>query len=187
MEPANMRVASFIGALLFSGLVWVQGAAASTIAQAIDFTASNFVSIPPGHTAPVDPVIGSFLLNFDPTLDTTNDTNITVNALNINLGGVGGDLKFDYTASTKLLQVHTGDSIGVSGGTNSLWLALFFGSNPPFSPFFTYAQVGNSFAYQASNVSVALTPIPGSILMLLTGLTAIGGVAFARRDKLVAA
>ena len=53
----------------------VASAKAATITETINFTASGFQ--PPG--APVDPVMGSFTITLDPTVDTSFATTITFN------------------------------------------------------------------------------------------------------------
>jgi len=60
----------------------VASAKAATITETINFTASGFQ--PPG--APVDPVMGSFTITLDPTVDTSFATTITFNNVNITLG-----------------------------------------------------------------------------------------------------
>jgi hypothetical protein len=55
-----------------------------TITETISFTASDFVTIVGSGSAPVDPVIGSFTITFDPFVATTGTT-ITLNNINIPL------------------------------------------------------------------------------------------------------
>ncbi len=57
----------------------VGGAKAATITETINFTASGFQ--PAG--APVDPVMGSFTITLDPTVDTSFATTITFNNVSI--------------------------------------------------------------------------------------------------------
>jgi hypothetical protein len=180
---------------LLGSLLSAQCATAATITQSIDFTASDFTSVPGAPPPPVSPVTGRFTLNFDPNLDYNNDTtDISASGLNINLGGFGGDLAFNYNSLFRILEIHTGNFVSVGGGTNGLFLVLNYETNPYFDALFVYAQEGHSFTYTAGTVSVAYspslttTPIPSSVLMLLTGLAAMGGMSvFRRRDGALAA
>ena len=179
-----MRIVSLAATLLLGSLLWTQAAAAGTITETVDFTATDFVPVGAGGTPPVDPVTGTFSLNFDPTLDYTNDSaNISVSSLNITLDS--GDPKFNYDSVTHVLEIFTGSIPSVvTGGTNSFYLAFVLNPSAP-SPFFQYAQAGNNFSYIANTTSVTLaaTPIPGSIIMLLTALAAFGVIAVVRQRK----
>jgi hypothetical protein len=57
---------------------------ASPITDTIDFTATDFATIIGSGSAPVDPVIGTFTITFDPFVATTGTT-ITLNNINIQL------------------------------------------------------------------------------------------------------
>src|SRR6516162_5145067 len=57
-------------------------ASANTITDIITFTASGFEA-----GAPVDPVIGSFTITLDPTVDNLAGTSVVVNSINVPGGG----------------------------------------------------------------------------------------------------
>jgi hypothetical protein len=60
---------------------------ATTITETINFTAHNFSEAGGGSTVPpVDPVMGSFTITLDPTVDTSFATAITFNNVNITPG-----------------------------------------------------------------------------------------------------
>src|SRR2546430_3039489 len=77
---------SKLGAVLAAAgcalILSVGGAKAATITETINFTASGFQ--PAG--APVDPVMGSFTITLDPTVDTSFATTITFNNVSITPG-----------------------------------------------------------------------------------------------------
>ena len=156
-------------------------AEASTISETVDFTAK-------GSGGPVDPVIGSFNITYDPTLHYWNQTgpDITLNSLNIALDS---PLSFTYDPGS-YLQVGglAGSAIGYSWGSNDFVLNLF-PSNPSYQ-LLAYSQVGQSSGFYSFDVSatytplnVTATPIPASILMLGTALLALGGFGFVQRGQ----
>jgi hypothetical protein len=77
----------------------VGGAKAVTITKTINFTASGFQ--PAG--APVDPVMGSFIITLDPTVDTSFATTITFNNVNITPGPMHLSFFMSPTAREVLL------------------------------------------------------------------------------------
>jgi hypothetical protein len=154
-------------------------ATASTITERVDFTAR-------GSGGPVDPVIGSFTISYDPSLHYWNETgpDITLNSLNI---AVDSPLSFTYDPGS-YLQVggSAGSAIGYTWGANDFVLSLF----PGFFNVLAYSQVGQTTGFYSSDitatytpVSVAATPIPGSVVMLVTALLGLGGVGFLTRSR----
>jgi hypothetical protein len=166
------------------------GAKAATITSVINFSATAF-NVFGGGTAPVDPVVGSFTITYDPAVSVTNVTGsaITQNYLNITLGSA---IAFSYDANVKGLTIG-----GVNGGVNSfLW-----GTNDFFftltgltensfyspSPNLSYTQSDPNGSYYALNLSVtvapatAVTPIPASALLFLTALGGLGFAGLKRR------
>jgi hypothetical protein len=187
-----MRFVSLAGALLLGCLLWAQGAAANTITTTIDFTANDFTSASGNVPAPISTVSGSFTLTFDPTTEYWDETSgILLNGIDINVSGVP---MFDHFAG-----LFNGVTIGMSGGggaagaqwaTNDFFLAFNLTDNSyPFAVLFGYTQAGINNFFTTYNVSLTMnppvtqTPIPGSVLMLLTGLGAMGGVGFFRRRR----
>jgi hypothetical protein len=76
-EGANMKaLRSWVAAACILAL-GTGPANAITITETINFTASDFLA-----GAPVDPVIGSFTITFDPTTSVNVGTTITLNNLN---------------------------------------------------------------------------------------------------------
>jgi hypothetical protein len=188
-----MRFVSLAAALVLGCFVLAESAAASTITTIVDFTASDFTSSSGSVPAPISPVTGSFTLTFDPDLDYSEESaGIALNNININVSGVP---LFSHFAG-----IYNGVTIGMSPGggansaqwgTNDFFLAFNIdGSHYPKSVLFGYTQGGVNNFFTTYNVAltltppvVAATPIPGSVLLLLTALTAIGSVAFVRHRK----
>jgi len=190
-----MRLVSLAVALLLGCFAWEQGAAASTITQTIDFTASDIVTLFGGPPAPVSTVTGSVTITFDPTqIYNDEGSGIVLNNININTGGFGGTPVFSYftgpfTANQFLIGMSLNGAGGSGSGSNDFILSLSYDNPALFPAYFSYVQDGSGYTYAAGTVAVtfspalAATPIPGSVLMLLTGLGAMGGVAFARPRK----
>jgi hypothetical protein len=104
---------------------------------------------------------------------------------------------FSYFTAPGLRQLSIGMSVnganGLGSDENDFLLSLSY-EQTLFSPVtFAYAQKGYSAVFVANTVSVtpppplvAATPIPGSVLMLLTGLGAMGGIGFWRKRNATA-
>lgn len=83
MERLIRRKVSFaavVGVLLLT-LAMAPLASAATVTDLVTFSASGFSA-----GAPVDPVVGSFTITFDPAVSVTDASTITLNSLNIALG-----------------------------------------------------------------------------------------------------
>jgi hypothetical protein len=80
----------------------VGGATAATITETIKFTASGFQ--PAG--APVDPVMGSFTITLDPTVDTSFATTITFQNVDITPGANAPFFFYLANSSGGLLCAH---------------------------------------------------------------------------------
>jgi hypothetical protein len=167
-----MRLLALAGAMLLGGMLLAQSAAAATITKVIDFTATDFTSSKGNVAAPVPTVTGSFTLTYEPGWSYTNETSgIAVNALNIDFSYApqfGGNTALNYLA-------FGGNGVyGYTYGTNDFF--FFFWLNGAPGAEFHYTQAGFNNAWNSFNVAVSIhdpvatTPIPASLLMLLTGL-----------------
>lgn len=191
-----MRIVSFAGAILLGFSLWAQSAAASTITQTIDFTAGDIVTAGGGLGAPVSPVSGRFTITFDPSLNYSDESSgIVMNFIDLNT--TGWVPMFSYFTAPGLRQLSIGMSAnganGLGSGDNDFLLSLSYEQTPLFPATFAYAQDGFGSIFVANTVSVTLTPplvaatpIPGSVLMLLTGLGAMGGIGFLRKRNAMA-
>src|SRR5262245_13899559 len=89
----------------------------------VSFNVNGFASNG-GGAVPVNPVIGSFGVTFDPTLTLNNiSTGLTLNSLNLNMGAFNGGLgpRFNYNSSTNTFAFLDGL---ISSGTNGIILTL---------------------------------------------------------------
>jgi hypothetical protein len=149
-------------------------AAGSPITLDITFSASGF-----GAGAPVDPVVGSFVLTIDPASSYTNQA-----VASYSLPGVAvtGGVVFDWPyAGTDL--VIGGSLLGAStvqDGTDDFWLylagpldSLSFGT-------FLYSKAGAAQDWYTSNGTVGAVPLGPSWLLFGSGLIPL---AWARRKK----
>jgi hypothetical protein len=151
----------FACAALAAAMVLGAGSAASaaTIVKKFDFMASTFT--PSG--APVNPVIGSITIEFDPTVTVSQSTSgITLNSLNIALGS---PLMFSFNPGFfGLMSIGgTQGSDGVQHGTNDFAFSFFNADTAtPQTPLFFYSQVGHANAYETRNVALSVSVVPPS-------------------------
>jgi PEP-CTERM motif len=136
--------AYFLGAALALGAT--SGAHAALVRGLVFFSGAGFTSAF-GNPVPVDPVIGSFFITFDPTQTYTDETSgITLNSLNI---GLDSALSFDYSPTGN--GNGAADELVVGGledGASSISLgstgADFYLHIFTFSTDATYGQIGYS-------------------------------------------
>jgi hypothetical protein len=137
------------------------GATAAMITETIKFTASGFQ--PAG--APVDPVMGSFTITLDPTVDTSFATTITFQNVNIPPGANAPFFFYGANSSGGFLTVCSPafpSSCGETAGFNAFDVRMVnFQSTPTFLDL-TYSQssVNNIFSTTTGSVSGASVPGP---------------------------
>jgi len=174
-----MRILTLLAAMFVGLVALAPSGRAATINLAVSFTATGFSS-----GAPVNPVTGSFHLSFDPTHVYVADSHAVTNlSLNINFGD---SVLFTYAPilGGSIGGAHLG-ALVVGKGTDDFRLVV--------SPLlhltaFTYSQIGLGKNYSTTHmtfnvVPISATPIPASLIMLLTALGALGGVGYLRGRK----
>ena len=162
----------------------------STITSTIDFTATAFTTYGSG-SPPVDPVMGSVTVTYDPTVSVTNETSgIHLNYLNINLGS---PISFSYNAAVSGITIGglAFDANGYVYGIDDFIFSLSGLTDHSYylpSANLAYTQSGLNASFNTFNVSatvapavVATTPIPASAVMLLTALGGLGFAGFKRK------
>ena len=184
-----MRAATFfttwlrhaVGAAAVFGLliVCVSRSNADVMTYDVEFEANSFVVGSGPDPAPVDPVLGSFQITFDPTLTYVDETSgISLNSLNIALSSA---LSFSYDPDSDAFGGGTLIVGGISSGagvitffpsTNDFWLFITdFASAPAFEQLgYTQTSVSNDNLFftlnQTGSVNVsAAVPEPSSVLL----------------------
>ena len=163
----------------------------------VEFTANTLVTGSGPDPAPVDPVIGSFQVTFDPTLTYVDNTiDISLNSLNIALGSA---LSFSYDPDTDAFGGGTLIVGGTASGpgfitydpsTNDFWLFITnFATAPAFEQLgYTQTAVSNDNLFytlnQTGTVNVT-TAIPEPSSMVLASVLA-SAFCFMRRRKTTA-
>ncbi|MGB8873864.1 MAG: hypothetical protein ACLPOQ_02835 [Desulfobaccales bacterium] len=174
-------------AALIMALPMVPQASATIVNDLVTFTATDFTAVPSGTTVPVAPVVGSFTITFDSTLNYTNETSgITLyNAPSLNIP-LGSSLSFNYTASSGYLVV--GGNAYLTGiveypGSDDFYLQILTFTTAP-----TFNQLGyvlnNDYFYSPGagadgtvTVGPAPTvPLPPTVFLLGSGLLGLVGL-----------
>jgi hypothetical protein len=166
---------------------------AATVTETFDFSATNFAFIN-GIPAPVDPVVGSFTLTFDPTSTYTDSTTgIVLNSLNIPLGSA---ISFDYNPTTDFLVVgglNLGAStIAITPAQDDFYLQVNNFTTDPSVHQLGYAEfaIPNGYYYtpvddptSGTITEVAAVPEPSTWAMMILGFVGIGFMGFRRKGK----
>jgi hypothetical protein len=169
--------------------VWVQGAAASTITETVSFVAKNFTSGLGHASAPTDPVTGSFTFTLDPTQTYTNETSgLVLNHVDV---PVDSTLGFNGNPAFRTVQIGGvyADVNGIVTGMSNDFIFDFSLDPADQFGFFMYTELGVNDYFKTEDVTVsfspqlASTPLPGSVIMLLTALGALGGCGVLRAAK----
>jgi hypothetical protein len=169
-------------------------AEAATITQDFSFAAAKFTAFN-GSPVPKDHVAGSFTLTYDNTQSYTNaSSGLKFKTLNLN---TTAPLVFSYDPTQQELTVGaagranqyvwgTNDfllSLSVAGGqaNGSLFGYSVAGINDSFETYRILAHATTSSPAQARVAVFAATPLPGSMLMLMTVLATLTGLGWVRR------
>jgi len=179
-----MRIIGVFAALFMGLVALAPSSHAATITLAVNFSATNFLG---SATPPIKPVTGSFNLTFDPTQNYLNDTSAVSN-FTINLPNFTDTVAFSYFGP------FIGGSVG--GLTNNSWGVkkntddFSIGFTLLAITGFTYSTAGSNHVFAAlfpqisiAAVAPATTPIPASLVMLLTALGTLGGAGYLRSRK----
>jgi hypothetical protein len=191
------------------------GANAALVTELVTFSANTFQEYTsPGYTPaspPEDPVTGSFIITFDPTLTYNDSTDITLKSLNIDLGST---LVFSYSPMVATYPDNTfpagtlrvGGVAGAGGGLNGsdvvnyapsdsdFWLYIYnFNTTPAFEQV-GYAQTstdGNLYYTINESGTVEVSPYtapePATWAMMLLGFAGLGFLGYRKRAALAAA
>ncbi len=169
-----------------TGMAVLAGSADATIVKRqFDFTASNFVdALNAGNTPPVDPVTGSFIIKWDTSKNSTDQTaGISLNSFDLPLDS---PLSFDYDSASDFMLIG-----GSANGTSTLMpmhtdfvMYIWWASGNPFTWRLYYGVPGidTAFAGDLTLTSTTLpVPEPATWAMMLGGFGAVGGMMRYRR------
>jgi hypothetical protein len=162
------------------------GVAAEAAPMRYSFAATGF---PIGLSVPVDPVNGSFVLDFDFQSDATDVTaRVALESLNLPLGSV---LAYTYDTGLDRLWVggiETGAN-NILNGTNDFRLVVDgLGAGAPVADRLVYTLMGVNGGFTAQSVDLRIEPVsPTTPVPLPTPLAmltaALGGFALVRRRR----
>lgn len=186
-----MRILGLAAAAMLGVVALAHNASAGTVTTTVTFSATNFVAESfGGGPAPVDPVSGSFSFTYDPSQSYSDSTDIVKNLLNINLGST---LAFNYDPVAKRVTIG-GELAGVTGvqfGSNDIYLRvdLFPGGIAPYAGYSQASVLDAFFTHDVTYTvaTVAATPVPSSLLMLMTAFAGVGGASLLRKSRAGAA
>lgn len=179
-------------AILSALLILPWPATAAVVSDHVAFSANGFGSFGtlPASAVPVDPVVGSFDITFDPTtipvFPTINTTGIALDSLNI---AFSFPLTFSYDPIFDRLLVG-GHGGGFTSGTNDFGLRIDSFLSAPSLFDLEYVDVADATHFFASFTgSVSVTPItsgvpePSTWAMMMLGFAGVGFVAYRRKAK----
>lgn len=180
--------------VLFSGPSF-----AGVITRQIDFSFTGFVQVGSGPAIPppVNPVIGSFTLTFDPTLGHTNQSaGLVLNNLNLTLGSTAGFTFFQPQDILILGGLGSGAQV-IASNTFDFSVRIDHFMTAPIIGSAGYSQGGRIYAAGTSflgtnpigNLSSTLTvkdpsvQVPEPLTLSLFSVALVGAAALRRRRK----
>ncbi len=164
---------------------------AAVITRTYDFNFSTItsddLSIPP-----VDPVIGSVTISFDPSFDYGNistveiiPTGITLNYLNLDLDSQIG---FAYSHEYDILiigGIANGSAVQMNDNDFSLSMYDYMGSTG-YMPSLLYTKSGfnTCFSSYDGKVDISTTPVPAAIWIFGSGIVGLAGLIRRRKNNI---
>lgn len=162
----------------------VTAARAVLITRTFDFSASGFYGgLGPAVPAPVDPLVGSFIVTFDPDLNALGVTaGIVLQSLNLSFAG---PISYSYQVAGEELSVGGPEipAVGAPAGVDSFGVQIDNATSfDPYLRVANYSQVGQTyFTSTAGNVSAV--PEPSTASLFGFGLLAISLIWVVRSPK----
>lgn len=166
-------------------------ASAAVITRTFEFSAHSFAASAGSYAPPVDPVVGSFTIQFDDAADVTDATSgITLNHLNIVLGSA---IAYNYMAGFDVLEIGVAEGGGASviyGGMNDFFLRISNASSD--NPMFllaAYSQAPTDAIWWTSSFETlpSAVPEPATWAMMIAGFGMTGTAIRRRRSAFAAA
>lgn len=189
------RVAGCLPGAMLAMALSPTAANAGLITQQFSITAQDmsfgFVN---HNTAPTDPLLVTATLTFDPSLTVTDVTSgISLDSINIALDSSSFAFSYDSTSDLLSLGLLENGTDTVVAGTKDFAVQIFQAESPtPHLSLAAYSAEGlpsGDDVFEASDGTVSSTtlatpvPEPGSLPLLLTGLTGLGFLQWRRRAK----
>ena len=166
-----------LGAL--AALTIVGPASAAVVTRTYSFTATGFTSAH-GSVPPVEAVIGSVTVRFDPTVSADHQPGVLVNSVNV---PVGGPLSFSYRSDQDTLAIMAGAADGRDLDAFALTIRGASANDGPLGGTLRYSTGADEDTLTARAVAVtpsgppARLPEPATWGMLVTGFGLIGWLA----------
>jgi hypothetical protein len=177
----SLQKAIFLGSFL--GLSCAATAHATLITRTFDFSATGFYGgLGPEVPAPVDPLVGSFTVTFDPTLDVEGKTTgIVLHSLNLRFEG---PISYSYQVGGEELSMGGPEipAVGAPAGLDSFGVQIDnAATSDPFLQVANYSQVGTT--YFTSTAGTVSVPEPTTASLFGFGLLGTSLIRAARRGK----
>jgi hypothetical protein len=190
----HMRILAMAVVGVIAG--WLVAAPQASATTVVTFTATGLTD-GNGNNAPYDSISGSFTIDFDPASSYSYTSgNVLSYSFSSTSSSGAPSFGFNRPISSILLNYNPGDPLQlvvdtILASNFSAFDFLFQFQPGSTSGGFAYAQLvaGNPVPYGADHVTftvtppiaVATTPIPGSIVLLLTAVAGLGGMGWTRR------
>jgi hypothetical protein len=164
-------------------------ASSTTVTRRYDFEADDFVPVVGTAAAPTHPVVGAFIVTFDPTVAVFDQT-VGIKLISLNLT-LSSPLAFDFVPFGQLtIGGLASTAAGVDNGVDDFYLAIQqpLTDAPHFAGLiYSSTSPAGTWAANAGSVTVSDVPEPASWALMIGGFGLVGATLRRRRTAVAKA